>query len=149
MLPAFRMRTLADAIEEELSSSWMLTSLFVAFGILALLLSSTGLYGVMSYSVGQRTQEIGVRVALGAMPSNIRQLVFRQAFRLLALGAVTGVLGAGLLGQALASELYGVTPFDLPTYGGVLAVVVASAFLATWIPTRRAMRLDPVQSLKA
>jgi predicted permease len=149
MLPVFRMRTLADAIEEELSSSWMLTSLFVAFGVLALLLSSTGLYGVMSYTVGQRTQEIGVRVALGAMPSNIRQLVFRQAFRLLALGAVTGLVGAGLLGQALASELYGVTPFDLPTYGGVLAVVAASAFFATWIPTRRAMRLDPVQSLKA
>jgi predicted permease len=143
------LQTMAHAVDEEQSSGLVLTGMFVAFGVIALLLASTGLYGVIAFSVGQREQEIGVRVALGARPSEIRGMIFRQAARLVAIGCVLGLLGAGALTQAIRSVLFGVTPLDPTTYATVLATICASALLATWLPARRAARLDPVRSLRA
>lgn len=143
------MQTMARALDEEQSDSRVLTGMFVAFGVIALLLASTGLYGVIAFSVGQREQEIGVRVALGASPHEIRRMIFRQAARLVVVGCVFGVLGAAALTQTIRSILFGVTPLDPATYAAVLATIAACAVLATWLPARRAASLDPVRSLRA
>ncbi|MGH9312822.1 MAG: FtsX-like permease family protein, partial [Vicinamibacterales bacterium] len=148
-LPVFQLRTFDEALKDELSSSRILAAMFAAFGVLALILASTGLYGVISYTVGQRTQEIGVRMALGALPRDIRRLVASQGLRLLAIGGVIGLAGAFLLSQTMRSVLYGVTASDPVTYAGVLGTVAASAVVAMWVPMRRATRLDPVRSLRA
>jgi putative ABC transport system permease protein len=148
-VPVFQLRTFDEAIKDELSSSVIIAWMFAAFAVLALVLASTGLYGVISYTVGQRTQEIGVRMALGAVPGDIRRLVASQGLRLLALGGGIGLAGAFLVSQTMRSVLFGVTTSDPVTYGGVVAAVGASAVLAMWIPMRRATRLDPVRSLRA
>jgi ABC-type lipoprotein release transport system permease subunit len=148
-VPVFQLRTFDEAIKDELSSSVIIAWMFAAFAVLALVLASTGLYGVISYTVGQRTHEIGVRMALGAVPGDIRRLVASQGLRLLALGGGIGLAGAFLVSQTMRSVLFGVTTSDPVTYGGVVAAVGASAVLAMWIPMRRATRLDPVRSLRA
>jgi putative ABC transport system permease protein len=148
-LPIFQLRTFDEALDDELSSSRILAGMFTAFGLLALVLASTGLYGVISYSVGQRTQEIGVRMALGAVPGDIRRLVVSHGLRLVAIGGAVGLGGAILVSQTMRSVLYGVTASDPATYAGVVLTVVASAAVAMWVPTRRATRLDPVRSLRA
>jgi putative ABC transport system permease protein len=148
-VPIFQLRTFDEAIKDELSSSRILAAMFAAFAVLALILASTGLYGVISYTVGQRTQEIGVRMALGALPRDIRRLVITQGARLLAIGGAIGLAGAFLVSQTMRSVLYGVTTSDPATYAGVVAAVFASAALAMWVPMRRATRLDPVRSLRA
>jgi putative ABC transport system permease protein len=148
-LPIFQLRTFDEAIKDELSSSVILAWMFAAFAVLALILATTGLYGVIAYTVGQRTQEIGVRMALGAVPGDIRRLVASQGLRLLAVGGALGLAGAFLVSQTMRSVLFGVTTSDPVTYAGVLAAVSGSALLAMWIPMRRATRLDPVRSLRA
>jgi predicted permease len=148
-VPIFQLRTFDEAIKDELSSSRILAAMFAAFAVLALILASTGLYGVISYTVGQRTQEIGVRMALGALPRDIRRLVITQGARLLGIGGAIGLAGAFLVSQTMRSVLYGVTTSDPATYAGVVAAVFASAALAMWVPMRRATRLDPVRSLRA
>jgi putative ABC transport system permease protein len=148
-VPVFQLRTFDEAIKDELSSTVILAWMFAAFAVLALVLASTGLYGVISYTVGQRTQEIGVRMALGALPSDIRRLVITQGARLIAIGGVLGLAGAVLVSQTMRSVLFGVTTLDPVTYAGVVLSIVASAALATWVPMRRATHLDPVRSLRA
>jgi predicted permease len=148
-VPIFQLRTFDEALNDELSSNNILAGMFSAFGFLALALASTGLYGVLSYTVGQRTQEIGVRMALGAVPGDIRRLVLTQGLRLVAVGGILGLVGAFLLSQTMRSFLYGVTASDPATYAGVVAAVAISSLLAMWMPTRRATRLDPVRSLRA
>ena len=148
-VPLFQVRPMQIALDDEMSSNLVLSSLFVAFAALALVLATAGLYGVISFVVGQRTQEIGVRVALGAVPSDIRRLVFGQGLGVVAIGAALGLAGAAALARTLSAILYGVTPFDPLTYGAVVAAVFASAVGAMWVPARRAMRLDPVRSLRA
>ncbi len=148
-VPVFQLRTFDEAIKDELSSSVILAWMFAAFAVLALILASTGLYGVISYTVGQRTQEIGVRMALGALPRDIRRLVITQGARLLAIGGAIGLAGAFLVSQTMRSVLFGVTTSDPVTYAGVVAAIMASAALAMWVPMRRATRLDPVRSLRA
>jgi putative ABC transport system permease protein len=148
-VPVFQVRTFDEAIKDELSSSVILAWMFSAFAVVALVLASTGLYGVISYTVGQRTQEIGVRMALGALPGDIRRLVITQGARLLAIGGAIGLAGAVLVSQTMRSVLFGVTTLDPFTYGGVVISIVASAALAIWVPMRRATRLDPVRSLRA
>jgi predicted permease len=148
-LPVFQLRTFDEGIKDELSSSRILAVMFAGFGLLALVLASTGLYGVIAYTVGQRTQEIGVRMALGAVPGDIRRLVASQGLRLLAVGGAIGLAGAFLLSQTMRSVLFGVTTSDPVTYAGVILSLAASAAVAMWVPIRRATRLDPVRSLRA
>jgi predicted permease len=124
------------------------TFLLSLFAALALLLAAVGLYGLMAFTVKQRTPEIGVRMALGAQPGNIRNLLLSQAMLLTVLGLVAGVAAALGLERFLRSMLYGVTPFDVGTYAGVGVVLIAVAVAAGYLPARRAVRTDPVVALR-
>ncbi len=118
------------------------------FGALALLLATIGIYGVISYAVSQQTREFGVRLALGAAPRDVLQLVFRRGLTLVLAGASIGLLGALGLTRLMAGILYGVTSADATTYavvgGGLILVGVAACYL----PARRAMRVDPAVALR-
>jgi ABC-type antimicrobial peptide transport system permease subunit len=118
------------------------------FGLLALALAAIGLYGLLAYWVTRRTQEIGVRLALGAGRSNVLTLVLRDALRMTALGVIIGIPAAWGLGRVIASLLFGLTPTDVPTLLGAVAVLLATTLLAAWIPARRAMRVNPVTALR-
>lgn len=123
-------------------------ALFGAFSAIALVLAAVGIYGVMSFTVGQRTREIGLRMALGAGRAAVARLLLGQGLRLTLTGIAVGLVGAVLLGRFLAGLLYQVEPTDLPTWLGISLLLAAVALLATWIPTRRAMRIDPMVALR-
>jgi predicted permease len=120
----------------------------LALGLAALLLAAIGLYGVMSFVVAQRTREIGIRVALGAQPHGILTLFVKQGMRLIAVGIVIGLLGGASLARLLALILVDLSPFDPLTFGGVALCLMAVALLATWLPARRAARVDPMIALR-
>ena len=122
---------------------------FSAFGAGALFLAALGVYSVMSYSVAQRTPEIGVRIALGASPDDVVRLVGRQGFQLVLIGLAAGVLAALGVAQFLGSLLFQVSPFDPPTYFVFTLVLAAVGLLACWLPARRATRIDPLAALRA
>jgi putative ABC transport system permease protein len=142
-------KTVERTMTESLWQRRLWGVLFTAFAALALTLAAVGVYGVISYAVAQRTREMGVRMALGAAPSAVRALVVREGVKLCAIGAAIGVLGALALGQVAASFLFGVTPYDLPTYASVLFVIVSTVTLACWVPAMRASRVDPTIALRS
>jgi ABC-type antimicrobial peptide transport system permease subunit len=119
------------------------------FGLSALLLAAIGLYGLMAYSVEQRTQEIGIRVALGARPGNVRRMVVLQAMRLVLAGIAIGMAAAFGLSRYIASLLFGVTPQDPGAFLIVPALLISVAVAAAWIPARRASLVDPIQALRS
>jgi predicted permease len=123
-------------------------ALFGAFSAVALLLAAVGIYGVMSFTVGQRTREIGLRMALGAGRAAVARLVLGQGLRLTLAGIGIGLISALLLGRFLAGLLYQVEPTDLPTWLGISLLLAAVSLAATWIPTRRATRIDPMVALR-
>ena len=123
-------------------------SLLSVLGGIALLLAAVGLYGVMAYSITQRTQEIGIRMALGAMPRDVLRMILGQGMRLMALGVGIGLLGGFILTRFLASMLYGVRPLDpLAFLAGAVALVTAASF-AAYLPARRATKVDPMVALR-
>ena len=138
-------RLLANA-EAERRFSLLLLSLFAA---IALLLSSLGIYGVMAYSTSQRRHEIGIRMALGAATPDVLRLVLRQGMRLVLIGLAIGLFGAWALSRVLAGQLYGISARDPITYAAVATLLGAVAFAATWLPARRATRVDPMISLRS
>jgi predicted permease len=119
-----------------------------AMGIIGLLLAIIGVYGIMSYAVSHRINEIGVRMALGASPPAILKMIFRQAVFIVTIGVVAGVLLAAATSQALRTILLGITPLDPVTYGTATIMLAATAFLAAYIPARRAVRVDPLIALR-
>jgi predicted permease len=123
--------------------------LLLLFAGIALALSALGIYGVMSYTTSQRRQEIGIRMALGAQGTDVLRLVVGQGMRLVAIGLLLGLVGAWLLSRALASQLFGITPGDPATYLSVAAILGAVALTASWLPARRATRVDPMLSLRS
>ena len=123
-------------------------TLLVAFGFAAMLLAAVGVYGLMSYSVAQRTGEIAVRSAMGASATQVMRLVMGRGMGLAALGVVLGAVGAVALRQVVASELYGVSPLDLSVFLLVTTVLFGVAALACFVPARRAMKIDPVSLLR-
>ncbi|MGH2842658.1 MAG: FtsX-like permease family protein, partial [Solirubrobacteraceae bacterium] len=123
--------------------------LMLAFAGLALALAAIGVYGVMAYSVAQRTQEIGIRMALGADASEVVRLVLRGGLRQAVLGVVIGTAAAAALTPALRSLLFGVKPLDVPTFVGAALVLLTVAALASYIPARRASRVDPQAALRS
>jgi ABC-type antimicrobial peptide transport system permease subunit len=147
-VPVQQIRTLEEAFDDELSSGRILNGMFTAFALLALVLAGSGLYGVVSYSVSQRVQEIGIRLALGAVPSDIRRLIARQTLLLVAIGVAIGLAGGAAIASATSSLFYDVSATDPSTYiavAGLLALVAAAATLA---PLRRAVRIDPLVALR-
>jgi putative ABC transport system permease protein len=138
-------RLLANA-EAERRFSLLLLSLFAA---IALLLSSLGIYGVMAYSTSQRRHEIGIRMALGAASPDVLRLVLRQGMGLVLAGLGIGLFGAWALSRVLAGQLYGISARDPLTYAAVASLLGAVAFAATWLPARRATRVDPMISLRS
>ena len=111
---------------------------------MALLLAALGVYAAMSHMVGQRRREIGVRLALGAKPSDVVALMLRNGLNVTVVGAAAGLAGAAMISQLLAGLLYGVSPLDLPTYAGVTAILVVVANLAAYVPSRAAGQVDPL-----
>jgi predicted permease len=123
--------------------------LMALFAGVALLLAAVGLYGVMSYLVSQRTREIGVSVALGARPLDIHRLIVGQGLKLVGLGVALGLLGAAAVSRLMTSLLFGVTAYDVPTFGGVALLLTIVALAACVIPARRAAKVDPIVALRA
>ena len=119
-----------------------------AFGLVALILAVVGLYGSIAYSVDQRTREIGIRMAMGARPSDVLKLVVRQGLMLVVIGVAMGLVGAYGVTRFLASLLYGIGPTDPATFAGVAILLTAVALLASYIPARRAAKLDPMVALR-
>jgi putative ABC transport system permease protein len=147
-LPVTHLMTLDTLVSDSVSSRRFSTFLLGMFAGLALLLAAVGIYGVMSYVVSMRTSEIGVRMALGAQPRNIWQLIIGRGARLALSGVALGLLGAVALTKLLASLLFGIQPTDPLTFGGVTLLLVGVALLACYVPARRAMRVDPIVALR-
>jgi ABC-type antimicrobial peptide transport system permease subunit len=123
-------------------------TLLAVFALLALALTAVGIWGVVSFVASRRTRDIGIRLALGGDPSAMRRYVVAQGLRLVVAGVAVGVVTAFLTTGLLTSELFGVSPTDLPTMAGVPAALVAVAVIACLIPARRAARLNPVETLR-
>jgi len=147
-VPLARTTTLDDLAAGRMAqTSFTLIMLAIAAGV-ALFLGAVGIYGVISYVVSQRTREIGVRMAMGAEQGDVSRMVLRQAGTLAGLGVVTGLAAAAGLTRLMASLLYGVSPMDPVTFGGVALALSLIAVLASWLPARRASRVDPVVALR-
>jgi predicted permease len=140
--------TIEASLTENVAAPRFRTLLLGIFAGLAVCLAMAGVYGVMSYVVGQRLNEIGLRVALGASPADVLRMVLRQSLTLTAAGIVLGLAGAAAVTQLLSSMLFGVKATDPMTYALVVALLIAVALLATYVPARRAMRVDPMVALR-
>jgi ABC-type antimicrobial peptide transport system permease subunit len=148
-LPNVDVRALADEMDPQLQPYRIGAVLFTAFGIVALGLAAIGLYGVVAYVVAQRTQEAGVRLALGARAGDVLGLMVRQGMRPALLGAGIGVGGALVITRLFRSQLYGVSPTDPLTLIVVALALCGVAMLACYVPARRAARIDPVIALRS
>lgn len=147
-VPLFDVRTMANHLEIAAFVQRMLASLLGAFGILALVLASVGLYGVVAALVAQRTPEIGMRMALGASRGDIMRLVLKQGLGVTLAGVALGIGGALLITRAFKTLLIGVSATDASTFGGTTALLVAVALLAVYVPARRAAAVDPLTALR-
>ncbi|HEX7360409.1 MAG TPA: ABC transporter permease, partial [Bryobacteraceae bacterium] len=147
-LPVADMRTEREQIDRSLGTETMFASLVAIFGSIALILAAIGLYGVVAFSVARRTQEIGIRMALGARRGNVLWLVLRQSLFMAAAGIAVGVPCALALTKLVGTLLYGVKPNDPISIAAAVAAMVAVATLASWIPARRAARVDPMTALR-
>jgi Acidobacterial duplicated orphan permease len=148
-LPYVNVQTLSDVLRPQLQPRRLGAALFGAFGILALALAAIGLYGVISYAVAQRTREVGIRLALGAQPAQVLRLVVRQGVLLTVLGLGIGIAGALVGARLIAHFLFGVSATDPITFAGVCVALGAVAALASYIPARRAARVDPIVALRS
>jgi putative ABC transport system permease protein len=147
-LPVADVRSFEEVIHRSLAPQRFNAIVLTVFSGFALLLAMTGLYGVLSYTMSRRTSEIGLRVALGAGGRDILGMTIGQGMRPALLGIAVGALGATWLSRYLAALLFGVQPFDLPTYCAVAALLLATALAACYLPGRRAMRTDPAVALR-
>jgi predicted permease len=147
-LPVTDLRTQREQINASLQIERALAALTSGFGLLALALACVGIYGIMAYSVAQRTNEIGIRLALGAQPGQVRRMILRESTWLTLTGIVAGVGGALACMRLVRSMLYGVTSNDPVTISAGMAVLIAVALGATWIPARRAAAVQPMEALR-
>ncbi len=148
-LPATDFRTLQQLVDKAVSPRRFVVLLLGGFALFALVLASLGIYGVISYSVNQRTQEIGIRMALGASARDLQAGIILQTLSLAAMGMLLGTAVSWALARALSGLLFGVTPADPATFAGMLIVLTAVAALAGYLPARRASRIDPMVALRA
>ncbi|OFW28963.1 MAG: hypothetical protein A3G76_15025 [Acidobacteria bacterium RIFCSPLOWO2_12_FULL_65_11] len=147
-LPLSAFRTLDDVVAESMAGRLFQMSLVLSFAVAAMLLAGLGIYGVMSYTVAQRTNEIGIRLALGAQPGSVRRMVLRDALRPVVVGLAFGVPLALVAASSLRSLLFGVVPQDAATVIGVCLALTATASFAAYVPARRASRVDPMVALR-
>jgi len=140
--------TMNETIGKALADRRSLMILLDLFAVVALILASIGLYGVISYLVGQRTQELGIRLALGAQRRDIFRLVLSSGMKMALIGVVLGLLGALGLTRVISNLLYGVSATDIPTFAAIASLVVAVAALACLLPARRATKVDPLIALR-
>jgi putative ABC transport system permease protein len=146
--PLARIQTMEEIVDRQLSTPSQSTALFGAFAVLALLLASLGIYGVLSYAVTQRTNEIGVRMALGATSSDILLSFGRQGLALTITGLAIGLVLSAIAARSVTALLYGFRPDYLPTVVVVSLILLSVAALACFVPARRASRVDPVVALR-
>jgi putative ABC transport system permease protein len=147
-IPLYEVRTMEAAVARSLTTRRLTSTLLGAFATAAFVLAAIGIYGVISIGVAGRTREFGVRLALGARPTNLLQLVLRQGALLAGAGIAIGLLGATWVVRFLQSLLFGVRAFDVPTFVGATAILAAVAIVACLIPARRATRVAPAIVLR-
>jgi putative ABC transport system permease protein len=146
--PVFDLQTMEQRIAASLGPRRSAIDLLSFFAVLGVTLSAIGLFALVRYSVVQRTQEIGVRIALGASGTDVRRMVLRQGFRLVVTGLAAGCVASFVLARVFKTELYEVSASDPLTYIAVAAGLVLTALLASWLPARRASRVDPMVALR-
>jgi putative ABC transport system permease protein len=147
-LPVSNVSTLREQLSSSISRERLLMTLLGAFALVALVLGIIGVYGVISYSVVQRTREIGIRLALGAPPRQVLRSVVKRAMALALIGVLGGLAGAAALSRFVSGIVYATSPTDLPTFLGIAALMSLAALLASYIPARRAMKIDPLVALR-
>ena len=147
-LPVTKVRTMDEVAASSFAARRFNMSLLALFAVLALVLAAIGIYGVMSYAVTQRTQEIGIRMALGAQAGDVLKLIIRNGLTLTLIGVVLGMAGAIALTRLMSTLLFGVTPTDKLTFVAVSCVLILVALLACYVPARRATKVDPLVALR-
>ena len=147
-LPLFDVKTMREHLGIALLPARLAGSVLGIFGVVALILAAAGIYGVMAYSVAQRTREIGIRMALGARSADVMRMVVRQGMKLVAIGAAIGLTGAFVLTRLMTSLLYGVSATDPVTLAAISVLLGVVALLACYLPGRRATRVDPMIALR-
>jgi putative ABC transport system permease protein len=148
-LPVSDVRSMEDVVSRSISRQRFNMLLMTVFGASALLLAAIGIYGLMAYSVEQRTQEIGIRLALGAASADVRRMIVVQGMRLAIVGVVIGLASAFGLARIISTLLYGVTARDPLVFVAVPLMLTMVALVGVWLPARRAIRVDPVTALRA
>jgi putative ABC transport system permease protein len=146
--PIYSPRTMAEIRAESVAPERLNLTLLSLFAGLALVLAIVGIYGVMSYSVTQRTHEIGIRMAIGARPLDVFKMIIGNGMKLALLGVAIGLVGAFVLTRFMATMLFGVAPTDALTFGGISVLLIAVALLACYLPGRRATKVEPTISLR-
>ena len=146
--PVTEAATMTEIVSQALGGPRFAARIFGAFAVVALFLAALGLYGLLAYAVSRRTREIGVRMAVGASPANVRRLVLREGLGLTAAGIVLGLAVAAAAARVLGTLLYEVRPSDPVTFAAVPFLLLGVAALACLLPARRAMRVDPVVALR-
>jgi ABC-type antimicrobial peptide transport system permease subunit len=147
--PFERFRTGEELLDTALAAQRMATAILAAFGLLAIVLATVGLYSVMAYSVRRRTREIGIRMAIGARQEAVIGQVLADALRLAAVGVIMGAAASAALMRLAASQVKDVSPYDAATFLTVALLLVSVAVAAALVPARRASRIDPLQALRA
>ncbi|HEX7779565.1 MAG TPA: FtsX-like permease family protein, partial [Vicinamibacterales bacterium] len=148
-LPAYSITPLATVLSESVASRRFSMVLLGVFALLAIVLAAVGLYGVVAYTVSQRTREIGLRMAIGARPGDVLRMVVGGGMKLAAIGVAIGLAAAVGVARLVEKLLFGVTPSDPASYGATALILLAVAALASYVPARRAMRVDPLSALQA
>jgi putative ABC transport system permease protein len=147
-LPLADVKTMDERMAESVAPPRFRTTLVSLFAFIGLVLAAIGIYGVMAYAVSERTHELGVRLALGATSRDVLRLVFGEAIMLAAIGVTLGIAGALATTRLMAALLFGIEPTDAVTFAALAAVLVATALAASYVPARRAMRVDPIVALR-
>jgi putative ABC transport system permease protein len=147
-LPLYRMMSMTRVVSESRQLDTLMAKMMAAMAIVALVLSVAGVYGVISYSVAQRTQEMGIRMALGAREGSVLALVLRQGAALTGIGILVGILAASLVARGMSLWLFGVSPFDAVSFGAAIVILLGSGIAASYFPARRVARLDPLKALR-
>jgi putative ABC transport system permease protein len=146
--PIYNIKTMENVFSESIAAPNVITSLLGIFAAVALILAAIGVYSVMSYSVAQRTHELGVRMALGAQHQHVLRMILGNGLKLVLIGVGIGVTAAFAVTRVISNLLFGVTATDPPIFVGVPVLLIVVAILASYLPARRALKVDPIVALR-